>query len=329
MERVKIKEKEIFKIIYTLTQKHKNKLNIKWLCTLAGVSRSGYYNYVKNLTSNKYLLREEKDKSDFETILKAYNFKNRHKGARLIKMTLENEFGIIMNLKKIRRLMNKYGLKCPIRKANPYRRIAKAMATNNYHDNILNRDFYTNIPGRHLLTDITYIFYGPNRDKAYLSTIKDSATREILAYKLSKNLDVDFVLETVKSLMSNHKDLITKDTLIHSDQGFHYTSLSYQNLLKELEIQQSMSRRGNCWDNAPQESFFGHMKDELHLKECLDYEDLINEIDDYMDYYNNYRYQWDLGKRSPVEYRIYLLEGGIQLLHKKEAESTNVQSASV
>ena len=214
MERVKIKEKEIFKIIYTIVQKHKNKLNIKWLCSLAGVSRSGYYNYVKNLISNKYLLREEKDKADFESILEAYKFKNRHKGARQIKMTLEHEFGIIMNLKKIRRLMKKYGLICPIRKANPYRRMAKAMATNNYHDNILNREFYTNTPGSHLLTDITYIFYGPNRDKAYLSTIKDSATREILAYKLSKTLDVDFVLETVKSLMVNHKDLITTFTKI-------------------------------------------------------------------------------------------------------------------
>ena len=312
-----------------MTQKHKDRLNIKWLCVAAGVSRSGYYNYVKSLTSSKYLFREEKDKEDYEKILEAYKFKNRNKGARQIKMTLERDFGIIMNLKKIRRLMNKFGLKCPIRKANPYRRMVKAMKTNNYHDNILDRDFYTNNPGKHLLTDITYVYYGPNRELAYLSTIKDSATREIMAYKLSKTLDVDFVLDTVKSLMLKHKSLITKDTLIHSDQGFHYTSISYQELLKKLEIQQSMSRRGNCWDNAPQESFFGHMKDELHLKECLDYEDLVNEIDDYMDYYNNYRYQWDLGKRPPVEYRIYLLEGGIQLLHKKEAESTNVQSASI
>ena len=312
-----------------MTQKHKDRLNIKWLCVAAGVSRSGYYNYVKSLTSSKYLFHEEKDKEDYEKILEAYKFKNRNKGARQIKMTLERDFGIIMNLKKIRRLMNKFGLKCPIRKANPYRRMVKAMKTNNYHDNILDRDFYTNNPGKHLLTDITYVYYGPNRELAYLSTIKDSATREIMAYKLSKTLDVDFVLDTVKSLMLKHKSLITKDTLIHSDQGFHYTSISYQELLKKLEIQQSMSRRGNCWDNAPQESFFGHMKDELHLKECLDYEDLVNEIDDYMDYYNNYRYQWDLGKRPPVEYRIYLLEGGIQLLHKKEAESTNVQSASI
>ena len=83
-----------------MTQKHKEKLNIKWLCQISGVSRSGYYAYVKNLTSKEYLLREEKDKADFDYILEAYKFKNRHKGARQIKMTLEREYGIIMNLKK-------------------------------------------------------------------------------------------------------------------------------------------------------------------------------------------------------------------------------------
>lgn len=316
-------------MIYTMVQKHKDKLNIKWLCSTAGVSRSGYYRYVKNLTSETYLLREEKDKDDYELILKAYNFKNRKKGARGIKMTLEREFGTVMNLKKIRRLMKKFGLICPIRKANPYRRMQKAMATNNYHENILNREFYEAKPGEHLLTDITYIIYGPNRNKAYLSTIKDAATREILAYKLSQNLEIDFVLATVEELINNHSKLLTRDSLLHSDQGCHYTSIAYQQLLKKLEITQSMSRRGNCWDNAPQESFFGHMKDELRIKECLDYNELQNEIDDYMDYYNNYRYQWDLGKRSPVEYRIYLLEGGNPLLHKKEADCEFTQSASI
>ena len=316
-------------MIYKMTQRKKGKLNVRWLCSTAGVSRSGYYNYVKNLTSDKYLLHEEKDKEDFELILKAYQFKNRHKGARLIKMTLERDFNTIMNLKKIRRLMKKFGLICPIRKANPYRRMAKAMATNNYHDNILNREFYEANPFEHLLTDITYIYYGPNKHKAYLSTIKDAATREILAYKLSTNLELEFVLDTVNQLKDRFGYLLSDRTLLHSDQGCHYTSIAYQQLLKQIEITQSMSRRGNCWDNAPQESFFGHMKDELHIKECLDYEELQIEIDDYMDYYNNYRYQWDLGKRSPVEYRIYLLEGGNPLLHKKEANHESSQLASI
>ena len=317
-------------MIYKLKLKHKEKLNIKWMCEMSGVSRSGYYNYVKNLTSSKYLLREEKDKEDFELIMQAYKFKNRHKGARAIKMTLERQYGIIMNLKKIRRLMRKFNLKCPIRKANPYRRMAKALKTNNYHDNKINREFYNGNPGEKLLTDITYIFYGPNKDVAYLSAIKDSVTTEILAYKLSLSLEEQFVLDTVNQLITDNKVPITEKTTLHSDQGCHYTAIAYQKLLKDLNIIQSMSRRGNCWDNAPQESFFGHMKDELHLKECLDFDEVKQEIDDYMDYYNNYRYQWDLNKMTPVEYRIYLLEGGQPLLNKIiKAESTTVQSASL
>ena len=317
-------------MIYKLKLKHKNKLNIKWMCEIAKVSRSGYYNYLSNLNSSSYLIREEKDKEDFEIIMKAYRFKNRHKGARAIKMTLERQYKIVMNLKKIRRLMNKYNLKCPIRKANPYRRMAKALKTNNYYDNKLNREFYTGKPGEKLLTDITYLFYGPNRDLAYLSTIKDSVTTEILAYKLSLSLGEQFVLDTINQLINDEKVPISEDSTLHSDQGFHYTALSYQKLLKDLRIKQSMSRRGNCWDNAPQESFFGHMKDELHLKECFDFNELKNEIDNYMDYYNNYRYQWDLNKMTPVEYRIHLLEGGKPILNKIiKAESTMVQSASL
>lgn len=89
----------------------------------------------------------------------------------------------------------------------------------------------------------------------------------------------------------------------------YYTAIAYQKLLKDLNIIQSISRRGNCWDKAYQEPFFGHMKDELHLMECLNFRKLKQEIDDYMDYYNNYRYQWDLNKIAKFEYIIYLLKG--------------------
>lgn len=168
-----------------------------------------------------------------------------------------------------------------------------------------------------MLTDITYIIYDPNRNKAYLSTIKDATTREILAYKLSQTLDVEYVLGTVNQLFQKHSKLVINNTLIHSDLECRYTSFIYQQSLKYLEITQSMSRRGNCWDNTPQESFFGHMKDELKIKECLSFDELQVEIDDYMDYFNNYRYQWDLEKRSPVEYRIYLFDVAIRYYIKR------------
>ena len=214
---------------------------------------------------------------------------------------------IIMNIKKIRRLMKKYRLICPIRKANPYREIAKALRTSNVADNLVNREFTKYGPRKVLLTDITYIPY--NGVFCYLSTILDAFTKEILSYVLSKSLEVDFVLETVNQLIEKHGINITTETIIHSDQGCHYTSCSFIQLLKDKKIRQSMSRKGNCWDNAPQESFFGHMKDEIDLSNCKTFEEVKRIIDDWMDYYNNERYQWDLAKLSPNEYYKYITTG--------------------
>ena len=245
------------------------------MCNELHVSRSGFYNYLNY--QNNPTIKEVKDQEDFKLIKQAYDYKNRHKGARQIKMTLSNTFGIKMNLKKIRRLMKKYGLYCPIRKANPYRRMIKAMKTNNYAFNKLNRNFKSSKPGEHLLTDITYIFYGKERKLCYCSTIKDASTNEILAKEYSESLDVQFVLDTVMQL-KKYSFIDFNRCLIHSDQGVHYTSIAFTSLLKELNIARSMSRRGNCWDNAPQESFFGHMKDEIDITSCNIFDDVKNNV---------------------------------------------------
>ena len=214
------------------------------MCKELHVSRSGFYNYLDY--QKRPTIKEVNDEEDFKLIKQAYDYRNRHKGARQIKMTLLNTFGIVMNLKKIRRLMKKYGLYCPIRQANPYRRMMKAMKTNNYDSNKLNRNFKTNKPGEHLLTDITYIFYGKNRNLCYCSTIKDASTNEILAKEYSESLDVQFVLDTVLQL-TNYSFIDFNCCLIHSDQGVHYTSIAFTSLLSKLNIARSMSRRGNCW----------------------------------------------------------------------------------
>ena len=274
-----------------------------YLCKCIGVSKSGYYNYLKN--ENKRIERDNKDQKDFDLILKAYKFKKRKKGARQIMMVLDNEFNVHFNLKKIRRLMKKFGLKCPIRQANPYRRMMKATQEHTTCENIINRVFKTGIPYNVLLTDITYLFYGDNK-KCYLSTIKDAETNEILAYYISESMTLDISLETVKKLHRKKNVILNKNVIIHSDQGVHYTSPKFHNLLKKYNIQQSMSRRGNCWDNAPQESYFGHMKDELNLDTCFTFRDVCNEIKDYIEYYNNYIYQWNLKKMTPVQDRNHL-----------------------
>lgn len=281
-------------------------LSIKEMCELAGVSRSGYYNWVQRADAG--YKRELHDKADFSLILTAYQHRGFAKGARGIHMRLLHQ-GIRMNLKKIRRLMKKYGLFCPIRKANPYRRMAKAMRTNAVADNRLNREFRLHGPRKILLTDISYFRY--QKTFCYLSVIKDAYTEQVLSYVVSKSLEVDFVLETVNQLIQKHGTTLDTEVLIHSDQGCHYTSVRFRELLENHRLRQSMSRRGNCWDNAPQESFFGHMKDELadrkdHWKT---FADVCRDIDDWMDYYNNDRGQWLLEKLSPNEYYNYITTG--------------------
>ncbi|MBA9013723.1 transposase InsO family protein [Clostridium beijerinckii] len=122
------------------------------------------------------------------------------KGSRSIKMVIDHEFNLIINRKCIQRIMRKYNIVCPIRKANPYRRMMKATREHVIVPNILNRKFKQGLVGKVLLTDITYLTYG-STNRAYLSTIKDASTNEILSYHLSNNLTLDIAIETVKKLM--------------------------------------------------------------------------------------------------------------------------------
>ena len=295
-----------YEIIYNATCHDNNLLSVARMCQMAGVSRSGYYGWIA--AAPERAQREGKDKADFELILDAYKFRGYAKGARSIYMRLLH-VGVVMNLKKIRRLMHKYGLKCPHRGPNPYRQMSKNMRTNSVYPNVVDRMFLAGGVRKVLLTDITYIFY--DRGVCYLSTILDAFTREVLAYKLSGNLEVSFVLETVEDLVNKHGSSLDDTTIVHSDQGCHYTSKAFIKALSDNHFVQSMSRRGNCWDNAPQESFFGHMKDEIKYEIAMmkTFDEVKAKIDDWMDYYNNDRYQWDLAKLSPMEYYDYVTTG--------------------
>ena len=273
------------------------------LCAIAGVSRSGYYRYCSESARLHRQKQEQDDHKVKAIILKAYHYRRRNKGARQIKMTLALEYNVIYNLKRIRRIMQKYNIVCPIRKANPARRMAKATQEHRTCPNLLKRAFKPGIAGKVLLTDITYLTYGVSK-RAYLSTIKDAETNEILAYEVSASLGLDIAMESLKQL-KKHRHL-TSDALIHSDQGFHYTSPKFQKLVKQMGFNQSMSRRGNCWDNAPQESLFGHFKDETNFKTCMTLEEVKQEVKSYMIYYNHYRGQWNLNKLPPARYRRQL-----------------------
>lgn len=295
-----------YEIIHAAIHKDNNLLSISRLCEIAGVSRSGYYAWESAAPVRK--IREDEDKADFSLILDAYKFRGYAKGARSIYMRLLHT-NVRMNIKKIRRLMKKYGLKCPYRGPNPYRRMAKALKTNTVFPNIVNREFVKGGVRKVLLTDITYIFYAGG--VCYLSTIIDAFTREVLAYELSQNLMVGFVLKTVEDLTAKYGSTLDDTTIIHSDQGCHYTSKAFIQMLSDNSFVQSMSRKGNCWDNAPQESFFGHMKDEIKYEIAMmkTFDEVKVKIDDWIDYYNNDRYQWELSKLSPREFYQYTTTG--------------------
>lgn len=297
-----------FEIISDTIKLSDNKLSAKELCAIAGVSRSGYYAWIQAATTRARY--EQKDREDFEIILQAYKMHSYTKGARGIQMALLHmRPPVIMNLKKIRRLMKKFNLSCPFRKPNPYRQMMKELKTNDIEENLLQREFEDYGPRTVLLTDITYLPY--NNKFAYLSTILDAFTKEILAYVLSSSMKEDFVLGTVEQLIARHGLSLNAKVLLHSDRGSHYTAHSLIELLKDKNLRRSMSRKGNCWDNAPQESFYGHMKDHIKMKlaESREFIEVKEIVDDYMNYYNNYRYQWDLAKLAPAEFYKFFVTG--------------------
>lgn len=296
----RLKSSDIFELIRITIRDNNLKNVVSYLCASAGVSRSGYYNYLSN--ESKRERREEIDIKVRDDILMAISFRGYKKGSRSIKMLLEDKFGICYNRKRIIRIMRKYNIVCPIRRKKYKYKVTKE---HKVCKNYLQREFKQNVPGKVMLTDISYLQYG-NAKTAYLSTILDASTNEILSFKVRENMKLDLVISTLNELKDNqfvHFD----DGMIHSDQGWHYTNPQFRIRAAEMGLQQSMSRRGNCWDNAPQESFFGHLKDEVDIKHCNTFDELHTLISDYIDYYNNDRYQWNLNKMTPIQYRNYLL----------------------
>ncbi len=188
-------------------------------------------------------------------------------------MRLEKLNGIVMNHKKIRRIMRKFGLVATIRQTNPYRKMAKATQEHRTCPNLLERQFDQGEPEKVLLTDITYMRYG-NDQWAYLSCVKDGATKQILAHYLSSTLELSLVERTMARLLKRLDGNIHPDAIFHSDQGVYYTHPKTRLLIAEAGFKQSMSRKGNCWDNASMETFFGHMKDELDYKDCKSLKEL-------------------------------------------------------
>lgn len=268
---------------------------ISLLCRIAGVSKSGYYKWWKNAD-------KVKDKFDILLIAEMF-FKSKQKaGFRTIKMKFLTEYGIIMNHKKIIRIMKKYGMSTKIRRTNPYKLAASIRQDNIVCPNLINKKFKAQNPNTVYSTDITYLKYSGTT--AFLSVMLDVKTSEVISYSLSDNLQMEFVIDTINSGIRKYP---TDNLIIHSDRGVHYTNNVYQMFLKENNVQQSMSAPATPRDNAPIESFFGHLKDELDYKKCKTFEELSALVDDYMYNYNYTRKQWSKNKMTPIEYKNFLL----------------------
>lgn len=262
------------------------------MCRIAQVSRSGYYQWLIHADE------PAKDYDDYLAVKEIFDNGKGKYGWKTIRMKLEDK-NIIFNHKKIIRIKNKYGLITKIRRRNPYKAIMKKTAEHRTFPNKLDRQFTQLIPHRFFCTDITYLFF--NHCVAYLSVVKDIASGEVVAWYLLPHITMELVLKTMEQMKPY------QDAMIHSDQGFHYTNPEYIQKVKALEMIQSMSKKGACIDNAPIESFFGHLKDDVDYRDCKTFEELRLLIENYIRYYNHERRQWDRNKMTPVKYRDHLL----------------------
>ena len=270
--------------------------SIRSILKRIGISKSSYYSILSN---DNYGMKERQDEIDFQHIRKVMDYKGFRKGTRTIYMMLPDICGVHFGRNKILRLMRKYNCICAIRRERTELKTNREILKNNRKPNLLKRRFRLARPGEILLTDVSYLKYGMNRTK-YLSCVKDAVSGRVVSHITSSGNDLNLVMDTIDTLDPS------EDAIFHSDQGSLYFNDLFQGRLKKLGYRQSMSRRGNCWDNASQESFFGHMKDECDLSGCSTPEEVKEMIDNYVYYYNNERPQWTRNKMTPTEYEGYL-----------------------
>lgn len=261
------------------------------MCEFFGISRAAFYLWKK---------RDDDPGNDERKtqILEAYIIAKKRYGYRRICIWLRKHKGIVINHKAILRLMNEMGICSIARKRLPWNE-KTAIESAHCYDNVLHREFSATKPNQKWTTDITFI--PTTKGWVYLSAIKDLHDNFIVAHKISKKKDTHLVNETIKMACINEK--VTDGLILHSDQGTQYSSHSYYSLIQQYNIIPSMSRRGNCWDNAPIENFFGHLKEELirHIR-IRDIEEAKELIDEYIHFFNYERIQLKT-KQTPYEIR--------------------------
>ncbi len=269
-------------------------LSITALCTIGDVSRSGFYAWDK---------RPVAILSEIDVLIETIFLEsNRKSGYRTIKMALERQHKLVVNHKKILRSMRIQGLVTQIRKKrNPFVSSEKS-GTERAFPNHVERAFSPSSPDLIYSADMTE-FRINTGSKVYLYAAKDLCTKEIVAFNISSSPDAELVTETLEGVLELLSEAVRKRLIYHTDQGSVFMSDIHMSMTQRLQVTQSMSRRGNCLDNAPIESFFGHLKDEIDVSSCKNLKEAILIIERYIQKYNHERPQWALDRKTPAECR--------------------------
>lgn len=277
---------------YQVIEALREMYSVRDLCEVLHVSRSGFYRYLQR----KQKPRDEKLR---QTISKMFQqFKGIY-GYRRIQMELERQYAWNVNHKRVLRVMQELGLQARIRKKYNHIRSSRP-GIDKVADNVLNREFTAYKPNEKWVTDISFIRLG--NQWGYLSVLLDLFNNEVIAYHFSLRNDTDLVLQTLKKARKKRKD--ATGVILHSDRGYQYTSNSYHDMLARFGWTPSMSRKGNCFDNACVESFFSHLKSEaIYPYHISTFAQAQKRIQQYIRFYNEKRAQLKLNKLTPVEYR--------------------------
>ena len=261
------------------------------MCDFFGISRAAYYKWVKRSGE------PDPDQERMGLVKEAWQKSRKTYGYRRVTIALQQQ-GHSINHKAVLRLMQKLKIRSVARKSKSYRK-ASQMESHHRYENILDRNFSAKQANQKWVTDISYLF--TKQGWAYLSTIKDLFDGFIVAYRVGRANNIALVTKTLKQAIQREKP--TRKVLLHSDQGFQYTSQPYFVLTSNNNIQPSMSRQGNCWDNAPMESFFGHFKEEAFRQHPTPtFKEAEQIVDDYIAFYNYERIQLKT-KQTPYQKR--------------------------
>jgi transposase InsO family protein len=281
-------------------------------CNFYKVSRSGYYGWKKRRDEKKLTQSELKDIVIKKYIMEITQNRTYTPGKKLMKELILKKYRISVSVRRISRLMKELSLKATgSRRKDAYKGQLEYFHPYAACQNYVNQDFYIGCRSI-ILTDITYLYYDLDRKCAYLCTFIDPFTHEVLGWKVSSDMKTSLVTDAYANMMARHEDEFPKDSklYIHSDQGCQYMSAEYKDLIDGTFIQ-SMSRRGNSQDNAPQESFFGTMKERMtdHMKLCKNEEQLAQMIDKYIEQYNSETPVSVLGGLTPELFYKYQITG--------------------